>query len=169
MDDPWWNVLTNPYGPDVFLNIILYVTKRDLPTDIPMVHELRQQFKEFRTRRGLIYGIVDFADKFGANPARVDRDLVEVNDARDQAFDSYTSQDYSTASEQMKSVLSRLEEIERDAMKLKARALFWIYIIEWLAVMGTSIFAGSVLWTLMVRRALFKEVITTKTAEEEEG
>ena len=166
VDDPWWNVLTNPYGTDVFLNIALYISKRPLPPDIPMVHELRNQFKEYRTRRGLIFGILEFADKFGANPSKVDNAIVEVDLVRNQAFDYYTQQEFAQASENMKTALVRISEIEKDAMKLKDRALFWIYIIEWLSVTGTSIFAGSLIWALMVKRTLYREVITTKTAED---
>jgi len=165
VDDPWWNVLNNPYGTDVFLNEVLYIAKRKLTTDIPMVHNLRNQFKEYRTRRGLIYGILDFADKFGANPAKVDREILSVDAVRDKAFDSYTQQEFSQAEEYMSTALKCLSDIERDAMKLKDRALFWIYLIEWLSVSGVSILAGSLVWALMVKRALYKEVVTTRAEE----
>ncbi len=165
VDDPWWNVMTNPYGIDVFLNIVLYVDKRNLPDDIPMVHLLRHQFKEYRTRRGLIYGILDFADKFGANPSKIDAEMVEVDVVRDEAFDSYANQEFAEAEALMTTALARLGEIEKEAMRLKDRALFWIYLVEWLSVTGVSIVAGSVIWALMIRRTLYKEVVTTRTAE----
>jgi hypothetical protein len=55
-----------------------------------------------------------------------------------------------------------LEEIEGRAVDLKDRALLWVYLIEWLAVTGTCLAAGFVLWTLMVRRRLYKEIAVTK-------
>jgi hypothetical protein len=165
VDDPWWNVISNPYGTDVFLNIVLYINRRKLPENIPMVHNLRNQFKEYRTRRGLIYGILDFADKFGANPSKIDLDVANVDNARNRAFDSYVQQEFVEALDQMSAALQRLSEVEKDAMKLKDRALFWIYIVEWLSVMGTSILAGSLIWALMVKRRLYKQVATTRRAE----
>jgi len=165
VDDPWWNVISNPYGTDVFLNIVLYINRRKLPENIPMIHQLRNQFKEYRTRRGLIYGILDFADKFGANPSKIDLAVVEVDKVRDDAFDSYVNQEYVQALDHMNTALQRMSEIEQDAMRLKDRALFWIYIVEWLTVTGTSILAGSLIWALMVKRKLYKEVVTTRTAE----
>jgi len=165
VDDPWWNVISNPYGTDVFLNIVLYINRRKLPENIPMVHNLRNQFKEYRTRRGLIYGILDFADKFGANPSKIDLDVANVDNARNRAFDSYVQQEFVEALDQMSAALQRLSEVEKDAMKLKDRALFWIYVVEWLSVMGTSILAGSLIWALMVKRRLYKQVATTRRAE----
>jgi len=166
VDDPWWNVINNPYGADVFLNEVLYIARRKLATDIPTVHKLRNDFKEYRTRRGIIYGILDFADKFGANPARVEKEIIAVDAIRNQAFESYTAQDFTASIEYMEKALDGLEKAAADAMRLKDRALFWIYLVEWLSVTGTSILAGSLLWMLMVRRALFKQVVTTRSAEE---
>ena len=40
--------------------------------------------------------------------------------------------------------------------------MVWVFVIEWLAVSGTSMLAGGLLWTLMVRRRLYKEVGETK-------
>ncbi len=165
VDDPWWNVISNPYGTDVFLNIVLYINRRKLPENIPMIHQLRNQFKEYRTRRALIYGILDFADKFGANPSKVDLAITELDKRREKAFESYTGQDFAEALEQMNAALQRMSEVEKDAMELKDRALFWIYVVEWLSVTGTSILAGSVIWALMVKRKLYKEVVTTKSTE----
>ena len=49
-----------------------------------------------------------------------------------------------------------------DAMKAKDEALFWVYVTEWCALLGTLMISSYVLWTLMVRRRLYKEVRTSR-------
>jgi len=48
-------------------------------------------------------------------------------------------------------------------MKLKDRALFWVYLTEWSAVMGTLFASGFVVYSLLVRRMLYKEVRLTRS------
>jgi hypothetical protein len=64
----------------------------------------------------------------------------------------------------MEVLLRDLENLRIDALVLKDRALFWIYVIEWLSVSGTFLLAGFVLWTLMVRRRLYRQVASTRFA-----
>ncbi len=166
VDDPWWNPNNNPYGEDVCLQEILYIAKRKLATDITVVHKLRNEFKDYRTKREIVFGIIDFADKLGANPYKVEREVASADLVRDHAFETYTNQDFETSTGYMDHALGALGKALTDAMKLRGKALFWIFLIEWSAVTGTSIAAGSMIWMLMVKRALFKEVTTTRGAEE---
>ena len=48
------------------------------------------------------------------------------------------------------------------ALDARERALLWIFVIEWLVVSGASMVSGFVLWTLMVRRRVYREVETTR-------
>jgi hypothetical protein len=49
-----------------------------------------------------------------------------------------------------------------EAVNAKDRALLWVYIIEWLTVLGTSAIVGTILWSLMIRRRLYRQVATTR-------
>ena len=51
------------------------------------------------------------------------------------------------------------------AMKLKDEALMWVYAVEWLATSATFIFCSFILWSLMARKRLYREVSTTRLAE----
>lgn len=55
-----------------------------------------------------------------------------------------------------------LEETADEAMELKDQTFMWIYAIEWLILMATSMGTGTMVWGLMVRRFLFREVRTTR-------
>jgi hypothetical protein len=48
------------------------------------------------------------------------------------------------------------------ALEQRKRALFWIFLVEWLVVSGTSMITGTVVWTLMVRRKVYREVGRTR-------
>jgi hypothetical protein len=56
-----------------------------------------------------------------------------------------------------------LDRVEAEAMAVKARAFLWIWLIEWLVVSGALMVTGMVLWTLMIKRRLYREVKTTRT------
>ncbi len=43
-------------------------------------------------------------------------------------------------------------------MKLKDSSLFWICVLEWLVTTGILMLSGFVVWSLMVRRALYRDV-----------
>ncbi len=62
----------------------------------------------------------------------------------------------------MQSAQSMIGEITAEAVRLKDQALFWVYVIEWLAVTSASMVAAFTLWTLMVRRGLYRSVATTR-------
>ena len=64
-----------------------------------------------------------------------------------------------------KFVLIDIHGLTQEAIDAKDRALLWIFAIEWLVVSGTSILAGFLVWTLMVRRALYREVRITRLIE----
>ena len=56
-------------------------------------------------------------------------------------------------------------DLEEDAIRLKRQALAWVYVIEWSAVMGTSMIVGVAVYMLMIKRRLYREVgLTRETA-----
>jgi hypothetical protein len=59
--------------------------------------------------------------------------------------------------------ISEMKRISLDSAELKEAALMWVYITEYLAVSGTSMVTGFLLWTLMVRRRLYRDVQTTRS------
>jgi len=62
----------------------------------------------------------------------------------------------------MQELLTRADGQREAALRLKDRALFWIYVIEWLSVSATFLVAGFAVWTLMVRRRLHREIAMTR-------
>lgn len=149
------------YLPDFATNLMLYCAGRDIPEDLDLVHTVRSRFATLGYRRLIIDSLVDFVEKFGANPKRVLDVIGEVDVARKDASDLYLEQDFDEALGAVDRALELMDEAELVAEKVKNEALLWVYLIEWLAVSGTALIVGFTLWTLMIRRRLYREVKTT--------
>jgi hypothetical protein len=100
---------------------------------------------------------------FGANTRPLENELREIDKMRREAMDAYIQQDYESVLGIIDEARERLDDAVDMAMELKDRALLWIYITEASAVMATSLICGVVLWTLMVKRRLYREVSTTRS------
>jgi hypothetical protein len=152
----------NEYAPDILMNLILYATKRNLIDDIVVYHRLKSSLAEFRGRMGTIITLIDFIDKFGANTQKIQDEIITLEGKANEMIDFYLDQDFVTSEQILLDALAHFPAIEELARKEKTRALMWVYIIEWLASASTFFISGFVLWTLMVRRRLYREIESTK-------
>ena len=158
----WWRQREpsrggNPYALDVFMNLLLYSTGSELPTDIAQVHAAREALMNFQESREWLLSVMGFADRFGANMDGIWSSLAEVGEMRTMAEEAYMDREYQETVGiigEAKDVISGLAE---DAIELKDRALLWTYLIEWFAVAGTLIISGEILYMVMVRRRLYRE------------
>jgi hypothetical protein len=161
----WWEW---EYHLDYFANHMYYAARVEIPEDLALVHRIRSQLRSFRDRGSLIEGMIDFIDKFNANTRPVELMLDEVRPIREEAERMYNEQSYIESGQVLENAITRFDEIYSEALRLKDQALFWVYVIEWMSVTAVSMITGVVLWTLMVRRRLYREVATTRRTVEEE-
>jgi hypothetical protein len=112
--------------------------------------------------------MIDFIDKFNANTRPIELMLDEVRPIREEAEKLYNEQSYVESGQMLENAIARFDEIYNEALRLKDQALFWVYVIEWMSVTAVSMITGVVLWTLMVRRRLYREVATTRRTVDEE-
>lgn len=160
-DGEWWGTLsghrdTNKYTLDFATDLLLYSLDRPLISDIHARREARQQLSTFRTRKLLVLSMMDWAERCGANTLSLSKDLIELEQEAEKAEELYLEQDYDGAISFIKEVDSRVSEISAEAKRIKDQALFWVYVSEWLSVTSVSLVTGFVLWTLMVRRRIYK-------------
>ena len=149
------------YLPDFATNLMLYMSGRDIPEDLDLLHTLRSRFATLGYRRLIIDSLVDFVERFGANPKRVLDVISEVDIARKDASDLYLEQDFDEALEAVAKAMDLMDEAELVAESVKNEALLWVYLTEWFTVSGTALIVGFLLWSLMIRRRLYKDVRTT--------
>jgi len=167
--DSFWSApessVTNPYALDIIANIVWFSTGRKLPQDPLKVHDFRRDLFNYNIQKSLLTSLLDFAESFGGNPARVYSKLSQVDGTKKEASDAYLERDFNSAYDTMKIAVKQLKALEDEAGKLKDRALLWVYVVEWSVTTGVLLAAGVVLWSLMVKRALYREVSSTKWTE----
>jgi uncharacterized membrane protein len=150
------------YYGDFAANLMLFLSGSDLPADLETVHQLRTKFVEYRSAKAYLLNVVDFGEKFGAGMDPV-FDIVREADARsEEANRAYLELEYALSLERVDLALASITKGVERAISLKDQALIWIFVIEWTAVTGTFAVCGSVLWTLMVRRRLYREMGITR-------
>ncbi len=154
---------SNPYAHDMVANIIWFSTGRNLPDDVFLVHEFRQQLFSYEIRKSLVIGLLEFAEIFGADSSRDYRRLDRIDEVHRDASRSYLAGEFPAAYERLKGALEDLNRFESEATRLKDRTLFWVYLIQWFVTMVAFLSAGLVVWTLMIRRRLYREVEVTRS------
>jgi len=163
----WWALSpgmrgTNPYAIDLTANLMLYSRGMPLITDIQARRAARTLISGFMSQKLLVLSMMDWADLFGANTFSLSRRLTSLEAGVAKATSRYLEQDYGETVSIMRSLSSTMTEISRDAVSLKNQALFWVFLSEWLAVTSAAILAGIVVWTLMIRKAMYRSVEITR-------
>jgi hypothetical protein len=159
--NPW------EYALDFGGNLMIYLDRRPVPQDVQLVHNLRMRMFEISTRKSLLFGLLEFCDSFGANTGRIHVKIEEADRIALDALPAYLDLRFEEVLEAYEEVFDLIRQIEEEAVDLKNQALLWVFVLEWLAVSGTSLLAGSVLWSLMIRRRLWREVGTTRLLAED--
>jgi hypothetical protein len=156
------DVMRWEYYLDYVGNIAYLATDGEIPEDYLLIHSLRTGFWSMRVRLTSIADTLNFVEKFGANTNPVERKMGEAGDLVRVAEDLYVRKEFDAAKGRLEDIDEAMIALQEDAMSLKDQALFWVYAIEWGVTAGTSLLAGFVIWTLMVRRRLYREVEGTR-------
>ncbi len=154
----------NVYALDIIANIVWFCAGRDLPEDPFRVHEYRMDLYNFGLRRSLLISLLEFAERFGALPTREYKELEGVEAIVAESSQSYLANEYDAAHDRLNVALAELDDLEKVSMRLKDKTLFWVYVVEWSITTATLLLAGVVLWALMVRRAVYREVRATRSS-----
>jgi len=165
--DAYWQPTRNPYSIDMVLAEMMFATDRELPKDVVLVHQLRSRFANYIAARSFIYSLLDFIDKFGATGTPIISKAQAISGVAKEGETQYLAQEYEASFESMDEAISQMEALRSEAMRLKDRALLWVYVTEWLAISGVSLLAGFAIWTLMVQRRLYREVSVTHLVQSE--
>ncbi|MBU7003918.1 MAG: hypothetical protein HXS50_00020 [Theionarchaea archaeon] len=153
-----------PYYGDFAVNLMMFLTKNEIPTDIESMHQARSLYMDYRSTRSYVFSVMDFAEKFGANMDPVGLMVIGVDETHDQSISLYIDLDFPNAIEKLEASIDQLLEASEKAMKMKDQVMVWIYLIEWTTVTATFALGVFGVWTLMVRRRLYRDVGTTRLA-----
>jgi hypothetical protein len=158
----WYGPAGNPYSLDIVVNVIWWSTGRGLPEDPLKVHEYRRLIFDYAVQRSLLISLLEFAEMFGADSSGIYAESNAIDEGRRSSGSQYLDRDFDGAYETIETAFGALVELQGRAMQLKDKALFWVYLAEWLVTMGTLLVSGVVLWSLMVRRMLHREISSTR-------
>ena len=157
-----WLGKENPYGPDIVMNLVFYSTHRGLIKDVDVFHQLKGLFRQFRDRLNMLVTLKDFVDRFGANTYKIQEQIWDLQKMRRDADEQYLSQDFTACRDTLQKAFLKFDEAEALAKRIKDAAMVWVYFIEWLVTSATLMISSFILWSLMVRRKLYRQVRTTK-------
>ncbi len=148
--------------PDFVCNMVYFLAGLTPPSDINLLHATRQRFKDVYDETQVITGTIDFISKFGADTRKVDRKLSEADARLKEAKKHFVDLELVESKQIADEVFGMLQEAYDLALEARDLALFWIFITEWLVVSATGLICGFVVWTLMVKRRLYREVKVTR-------
>jgi len=151
-----------PYCVDFWINQMWYLSDVPIPKDVELVHTLREKALNYINERSLATSLIDFVEQFGASTRKLYEMLDTVDDMKRESDALYLQGRYDESLEKLDQASVGLRRVAAESVKVKQEALFWIYSIEWLSVTGTAILAGFIIWSLMVRRKLYREVSVTR-------
>jgi len=150
------------YYLDFAADVGMYASRVPVPRDVALVHTIRGKFFGLTNQRALLTSLFIFVESFGGSSAKLDSHMAQIDQTVRAAEAAYIRQDYDAALSLLKEAEQAVDELEKEAVKLKDAAMMWVYLAEWLAVTGTLLICGVVLWVVMVRRRLYREVRMTR-------
>jgi len=171
-DRRWWGAggdsgwsgegAVNPYVFDLITNLILYSVDRPLIFDIQTRKEARHLISGIQSQKRLVFDLMEWADRFGADISPISERLVDLETRAEEGISKYLDRDYAGAIETMEAISRSVAEIGLDAVRLKDQVMFWVFVVEWLVVTSTASITGVVVWALMVRRRLYRDMGRTR-------
>ena len=150
---------------DFIIYLTYSATDKPIPEDINRAHRIREEINTHISKTSMLISLLDFVEKFGARTVGLYAELEAINDLEKVAEQYYRRDDYETASEIFEEVHGAWNDLNTKTIKVKEKALFWVYLIEWLAVSGVALFSGVFLWMIMIKRRLYREIGTTRMLE----
>ena len=157
------------YYVDFAINLMLFIADLPVPEDPMLVHQVRERLHQYHIARGYVISMIEFVDKFGANPGSIEQLLSDTDEGLGEVSDLYRDYDFESSLAKANHMMAELEKVTELALNLKNQALLWVYIIEWLSVTATGSLTAVVVWSLMVRRRMYREVGATRLRVSETG
>jgi len=147
---------------DVLVHMIYWPAGETIPRDLMLVHDVREQIFNLRYSRLFLISTMEFAERSGANLREVEEGLADLYDSEDRIDELYVENEMEECHELCLELRFSYERLLEAALDAKDRALLWVFVVEWAAVSGTSMAAGILVWSLLVRRRLYRQVKTTR-------
>ncbi len=152
----------NSYVVDIVVNMVLNTIGRPVHQDIPLLHLARERARDFHNYYTMLLSTLDFVERFGANTVSFVSDLRELEGLAGEAEKQVLNGDLEDSIDTWDQCIEEAKAAGDRAMELRDKAMLWTYLIEWFAVLGTSMICGIVLHAVMIRRKFYRQATTTR-------
>jgi uncharacterized membrane protein len=150
------------YYGDYVINMMLFLAGQQLPEDLEMVYLVRRRMRETNEDLNMLYSMIEMVEKFGGSGFGLNQMVSEVQEQKQKALDLYVQARLDESLEALSVALEMGGNTMEEAVKVRNAAAYWIFLTEWAAITGTSLLTGVLVWFLMVKRSLYKEVEATR-------
>lgn len=170
LDHGWDNIpgvtrSSYEYLPDYIFNHVSFIGGIPIPDDFNLVHVTRTSFVTYADRKKGTLAVIDFVERFGTDSTKIAHRIESMDDQHEFAKQLYIQGEYQAASDLLFDLLDVFTDLETELLNAKNHAFFWIYLAEWTTILSVGVLCGVTLWTLMVRRKLYREAPTTKYSD----
>ncbi len=148
---------------DFLIYLTYFAARKEIPQDIYKAHRIREDINTHIAQASLMVSLLEFIERFGVSTTDLYTELDSITLLKEEAEEHYRRDEYDQADGTLREVNAAWGRLNNRAIEVKDRALIWIYLIEWMIVTSAAIIAGVVVWTLMVRRRLYHEILTTRS------
>jgi len=150
------------YFPQAMIYMVYRLADKRLPEDPAIYEELTRQIIELNEMRSYLIELLSFVENFGGRINSLHDWIVETDGKKALADQSYMNGDFDECLARLADVKEEQLAISLAAIDAKQDALLWVYLVEWCSLMATFMVSGIVLWTLMIRRRLYRQVGTSR-------
>jgi hypothetical protein len=153
------------YFPDYVDNLLYFLARLEVPQDLNLIHAVRSSLHGHQMELGVIQSMANFVESFGGNSGPIQREISRISELEREAYLLYADQEYDRVMSKMDEIAIELGKLRVRAIDLKNRTLAWVFAIEWLVITGTFLVGSYTIWSLMVRRRLYREVGATRLSQ----
>lgn len=150
------------FFPEAMVFMTYRTAGKKLPQDPYLFKRVLSSLSDYEQRKSFIYSLFSFVEEFGGRVDRLWERMDAIDSKKSEADAAYLRGDY----EECLDLLSELKDEENSlteaSMAAKNTALLWVYVTEWCVSTGALFAGGFLIWTLMIRRRLYKEVAVTR-------
>jgi hypothetical protein len=144
--------------PPAMMYMAYRVADKPLPDDPLIFLSIINGLIEFTETTSLIESMLEWVETFGGNTRKLRERIDALDETKLGAENAYLGGDFNGARDILTQAMAEQTSLRVAASKAKDDALFWVYMTEWFALTGTLLVSSYVLWVLMVRRKLYRDV-----------
>ncbi len=151
---------------DWFQDFLIYLTYfgagKEIPGDIYKAHRIREDINSHIAQTSLMVSLFEFIERFGVSTTDLYAEIDNINLIEEEAEEFYRKGEYDKADQKLQKVNAEWGRLNVEAIEVKENTLVWIYLIEWMIVTSAATISGVIVWTLMIRRRYYHEILTTR-------